>query len=74
MKTTTQEYWIKRRQAEWVEISTMGVRFEEEDCSGYEYKGKRHYDWIRGPTITGPDFPYPELPIVKSPNPWHGIK
>ena len=74
MNPKTQEYWIKRRQEEWRRITSMGKRFEEEDCSGYIYKGHRYYDWRRGPTITGKDFPYKAEPIVKSPNPWRGIK
>jgi hypothetical protein len=74
MDIAKQEYWIKKKQEEWEKISTFGRRFEEEDRSGYFYKGKKHYDWIRGPTITGPGFPFPEQPIIKSPNPWKGIK
>ena len=46
----------ERKAKEWKEISTNGERFVTENNSGYIYKGKRHYDWIRGKTITGPDF------------------
>jgi hypothetical protein len=35
-----QEYWIKKKKAEWQEISSMGKRFEELNCSGYFYKDR----------------------------------
>jgi hypothetical protein len=65
------EWWQVKAEREWAEIVTNGKRFETVDNSGYLYKGKKHYDWIRGPTITGPDYPFPDQPIVKSENPWH---
>ena len=46
----------QQKKREWAEISTFGERFVTENNSGYIYKGKRHYDWIRGKTITGPGF------------------
>lgn len=51
-----QEYWIKKKQTEWIEIATMGKRFVTENNSGYLYEGKKHYDWIRGRTITGQNY------------------
>ena len=56
MNSKQQEYWMKRRKAEWVEITTMGKRFVTENNSGFIWKGKKHYDFIKGRTITGPDY------------------
>lgn len=68
------EHYDTCKAEQWKLVSAKGVRFETEDRSGYLYGGHKYHDWIRGPVITGKDFPWPDLPYVKSENPWKGIK
>ncbi len=59
--------WAAVAEKRWQIISSQGERFETEDSSGYLYQGKKYYDHIKGPTITGENYAGPIEPPAQTP-------